>query len=130
MNLYDLSGSGPDAEKFDQLLSAQRVKIERIVSHGQSTPIDEWYDQGWDEWVIVVAGSAGLLIEGETEVIGKPSGSDEERGKATYPALFGIEQSRQRCDELLQGALSGLDVFGDAAASLRWLASYIVERGN
>ncbi len=68
MNLYDLSGSGPDAEKFDQLLSAQRVKIERIVSHGQSTPIDEWYDQGWDEWVIVVAGSAGLLIEGETEV--------------------------------------------------------------
>ena len=69
-----------------------------------------------------------LDVEGETEVIGKPSGSDQKRGKATYPALFGIERSRERCDELLRGALANLDVFGEAAAPLRWLAGYIVER--
>ena len=71
-----------------------------------------------------------LDVEGETEVIGKPSGSDERKRKATYPSLIGIEQSRQRCDDLLRGALASLDVFGDAAAPLRWLASYIVERGK
>ena len=71
-----------------------------------------------------------LDIEGETEVIGKPSGSDEKQGKATYPALYGVERARARCDELLQGALDSLDVFGQAAAPLRWLAGYIVSRGN
>ena len=71
-----------------------------------------------------------LDVEGDTEIIGKPSGSDEKLGKATYPSLFGLETSKSRCDELLAGALEQLEVFGDSAQSLRWLASYIVERGS
>lgn len=71
-----------------------------------------------------------LDVEGETDVIGKPSGSDEKLGKATYPALFGVDASRKRCDELLQGAITNLASFGDAAAPLEWLARYIVERGQ
>lgn len=71
-----------------------------------------------------------LDIEGETHVIGKPSGSDEKLGKATYPALFGIEASRQRCDALLQNALAQLVPLGPAAAPLEWLARYIVDRGQ
>jgi farnesyl diphosphate synthase len=71
-----------------------------------------------------------LDVEGETHVIGKPSGSDEERGKATYPALFGVDASRERCDELLNSALADLTSFGSAAAPLEWLARYIVERGQ
>jgi farnesyl diphosphate synthase len=71
-----------------------------------------------------------LDVEGETHVIGKPSGSDAERGKATYPALFGVDASRERCDELLSSALSDLASFGSAAAPLEWLARYIVERGQ
>jgi geranylgeranyl pyrophosphate synthase len=71
-----------------------------------------------------------LDIEGDTEVIGKPAGSDEGLSKATYPGLLGIEQARTRCDELLNSALEKLDDFGDDAASLRWLARFIVERGN
>jgi len=71
-----------------------------------------------------------LDVEGETHVIGKPSGSDAKLGKATYPALFGIDASRRRCDELLQSAIANLDVFGESAASLEWLARYIVERGK
>ena len=69
-----------------------------------------------------------LDVEGETHVIGKPSGSDEERGKATYPALFGVDASRTRCNELLRSALADLAAFGNAAAPLEWLARYIVER--
>ena len=71
-----------------------------------------------------------LDIEGETDVIGKPSGSDEKLDKATYPALFGIAESRRRCDELLASALANLETFGASAAPLEWLARYIVERGN
>jgi farnesyl diphosphate synthase len=71
-----------------------------------------------------------LDIEGETHVIGKPSGSDEKLGKATYPALFGIEASRKRCEDLLASAMDDLDPFGDSAAPLKWLARYIVERGQ
>jgi farnesyl diphosphate synthase len=69
-----------------------------------------------------------LDVEGDTSVIGKPSGSDERHGKATYPALFGVEASRARCDELLAQALGHLDRFGKRAASLAWLARYIVGR--
>ena len=63
-----------------------------------------------------------LDVAGETDVIGKPAGSDERRGKATYPGLFGLDRSRQRCDELLDTALRNLDTFGEDASPLRWLA--------
>jgi geranylgeranyl pyrophosphate synthase len=71
-----------------------------------------------------------LDVEGDTEVIGKRAGADQRLNKATYPGLMGIDKARQRCDELLASALQTLDDFGDNAASLRWLAQFIVERGN
>ena len=71
-----------------------------------------------------------LDVEGETAVIGKPAGSDEALSKATYPALFGIEASKRRCDELLSQALASIERFGDSAAALAWLARYIVSRGQ
>ncbi len=71
-----------------------------------------------------------LDVEGETHVIGKPSGSDEKLAKATYPSLFGIDASRRRCDELLAGALARLETFGPSTAPLEWLARFIVERGR
>jgi farnesyl diphosphate synthase len=71
-----------------------------------------------------------LDIEGETEVIGKRAGADQRMGKATYPGLAGIEAAHARCNSLLRSALEQLDDFGDDAESLRWLARYVVERGN
>ncbi len=55
------------AEVFEALLQAPGVKLERIVSRGQATPAGEWYDQAWDEWVMVLAGAARLLIENDGE---------------------------------------------------------------
>jgi geranylgeranyl pyrophosphate synthase len=71
-----------------------------------------------------------LDVEGETDIIGKPAGSDQLLDKATYPAMFGIDASHERCDELLASALGNLEQFGNAAAPLEWLARYIVERGQ
>ena len=69
-----------------------------------------------------------LDVEGKTEVIGKPAGSDERHDKATYPALFGVDASLRRCNELLQIGMQHLDTLGQAAEPLRWLANYIVAR--
>ena len=52
-------------EQIDALLSTPHVRIERIVSQGHSSPPGFWYDQDKPEWVIVVAGSAAVLFEGE-----------------------------------------------------------------
>lgn len=71
-----------------------------------------------------------LDVEGETHVIGKQAGADERLDKATYPSLFGLEQSRQRCSELLEGALQHLEPFGKDALPLQWLARFIVQRGQ
>ena len=69
-----------------------------------------------------------LDVTGHTQVIGKPAGSDENLRKATWPAVFGMEESIRRCDELLASARSALAVFGSAADTLQALASFIVER--
>ena len=71
-----------------------------------------------------------LDIEGKTEVIGKQAGADQRLAKATYPGLVGIDAARHRCDELLRSAIEQLDDFMEDAESLRWLARFIVERGN
>lgn len=71
-----------------------------------------------------------LDVEGDTEVIGKPAGSDACLNKATYPAMFGVDASRARCGELVAEALDDLSQFGASAAPLEWLARYIVERGQ
>lgn len=61
--LADLPDS-PD-EIFETLLEKSGIKIERIISSGQATPAGEWYDQAGDEWVVLLSGSATLMIEGE-----------------------------------------------------------------
>jgi len=53
------------AEQFTALLTTPHLRIERIVSTGQASPPGFWYDQDRAEWVLVLAGSAGLMIEGE-----------------------------------------------------------------
>jgi cupin 2 domain-containing protein len=66
-NLFKNLPVGGDAEVFTELLAREGVRIERIVSTGQSTPADKPYDQAHDEWVLLLAGAAGLWIEGEGE---------------------------------------------------------------
>ena len=64
-----LAGLPPalSGEAFDTIAESGSVRIERIVSNGQATPEGEWYDQEQDEWVLVLAGSAGLLFAGAQE---------------------------------------------------------------
>jgi geranylgeranyl diphosphate synthase, type II len=69
-----------------------------------------------------------LDIEGSTEELGKDAGSDQARGKATYPSVIGIEESRRRASELLDMAIESLDSFGEKADPLREIAKFIISR--
>ena len=69
-----------------------------------------------------------LDIEGTTEELGKDAGSDQARGKATYPAVVGIAEARRRAAELLEMALESLADFDNRADPLREIARYVVAR--
>jgi len=71
-----------------------------------------------------------LDVEGTTEDIGKPAGSDLKHDKSTYPAVAGIDAARRRCDELTTEALEALERFGERADILRRIARFIVSRGS
>jgi len=71
-----------------------------------------------------------LDIEGRTEEIGKPAGSDAERGKATWPAMVGIDAARAEADRLAANAWQALESLPGDTEGLRWLGRRIVERRN
>jgi geranylgeranyl diphosphate synthase type II len=60
--------------------------------------------------------------------LGKTAGKDAVTDKATWPAVFGIEKSRSDAAELIADAFAALAPFGDAAAPLKSLAQYLVDR--
>ncbi len=69
-----------------------------------------------------------LNVESTTEQLGKAAGSDAQRRKATYPAFFGVEETRKRAHEAVAGALEAIAGFDQRAEPLRELARYIVNR--
>jgi len=69
-----------------------------------------------------------LDVEGDPNIMGKDVGSDQARNKSTYPALIGIEQSKQFAKKLVNNALKALDYFDNKAHPLRAIAFYIVDR--
>jgi len=65
-NLFaDLSAASAGEEAFSEIFAQPGLKIERIISHGQTSPPEFWYDQAWNEWVIVLKGSATLQFADE-----------------------------------------------------------------
>ncbi len=62
--------------------------------------------------------------------LGKTAGKDLATEKATWPAVFGIEQSRRDATRLIDEAFSALDPYGERADGLKAVARYLVERKN
>src|SRR5438552_979691 len=69
-----------------------------------------------------------LDVTQTSEQLGKTAGKDTAAQKATYPALFGVDESLRKADTLVQTALSSLDTFGSRGEKLRMLARFLVER--
>lgn len=73
-NILDQIPQQLDKEIFTELLKADGIRIERIVSTGQTSPAHGWYDQTESEWIILIQGSA--TIEFDTGETHKLNGND------------------------------------------------------
>jgi len=69
-----------------------------------------------------------LDVTQSSEQLGKTAGKDTATEKATYPSLFGIDDSLKKADALIGEGNAALDSFGSSAATLKALAAYLVER--
>jgi geranylgeranyl diphosphate synthase, type II len=71
-----------------------------------------------------------LDVTQTSEQLGKTAGKDVASEKATYPALFGIEKSRQKAASLLKASSKALERFQLRGDALRALAKFLIEREN
>src|ERR1700744_763768 len=69
-----------------------------------------------------------LDVTQTSEQLGKSAAKDPATDKATWPAVFGLERSREDANELIKDAFAALEPFGSAADPLKSLALYLVER--
>ena len=69
-----------------------------------------------------------LDVEGDAQQMGKQTGMDAQRGKMTWPSLFGVEESRRRSAQLWQEAEEAIACFGEKAWFLREFARQLKER--
>jgi cupin 2 domain-containing protein len=60
MNIFQNIAKYSQEEIFDIIIKNKKIKIERIISFGQITPIDYWYDQSEDEFVLIIEGNAKI----------------------------------------------------------------------
>ncbi|MFM7190971.1 MAG: geranylgeranyl diphosphate synthase CrtE [Microcystaceae cyanobacterium] len=71
-----------------------------------------------------------LDITATQEELGKSIGKDVQAQKATYPSLWGIDESRRQAQQLIDEAIAVLETYGEAANPLRAIAQYIINRKN
>ena len=67
-NLFNNLPEPLDEEWFETLAEAEHVTVERIVSHGHSSPASGWYDEPRNEWVVVLKGRGVVAFENGEEI--------------------------------------------------------------
>lgn len=71
-NIFDSLPTDLLEEISETLHMTSRIRIERIVSQGHSSPQGFWYDQEESEWVLLMRGAARLTLEGEAPIDLRP----------------------------------------------------------
>lgn len=61
-NIFSGLPNDLEDEQFDELLRKKKIRIERIVSKGHTSPETGWYDQEENEWVLVLEGAGTILF--------------------------------------------------------------------
>jgi geranylgeranyl diphosphate synthase type II len=71
-----------------------------------------------------------LDVEGSDSTLGKSAGKDARAGKATYPAIHGLEEARRQARKLISAALDRVERFGEAARPLALIAEHMIRRSS
>ena len=117
------------SHKTGQLIRAA-VRIGGIIGGASATQLESLTGYAEDIGLAFQIADDVLNMVGTREELGKDAGTDEERGKQTYPSFFGIDGSRKLGEECVQRAMSRLESFEHQADPLREIATYIVSRRN
>jgi geranylgeranyl diphosphate synthase type II len=98
------------------IVEAQEEDLDRLTTYGRKIGLAF---QIADDLLDVLGSSATL---------GKTAGKDDYQHKATYPALYGIEESRRIASRLVQEACESLEPYGEQARRLQTIAKFLIER--
>ncbi len=104
------------------------IRSGALLAGGKPAEVDALTQYGTQIGLAFQIADDILNVEGEENRIGKRTGTDKNRGKATYPALVGVEDSRKKGRELMEDALAAIAVLDEKGEPLRLIARHIVER--
>jgi len=99
-----------------------------IYAGGSSAEIEHLRDFGKAIGLAFQIVDDVLDVTQSSDQLGKTAGKDTASDKATYPAVFGIEESLRRADRLIASGCAALDSFRERAGTLKDLAHFLVER--
>jgi len=106
------------------------IKAGAILGGGRAEQIESLIQYGDNLGLAFQITDDLLDVLGDVEKVGKPIGSDNKNQKATFPAIFGIEKSKNMALEAVEKAEQALITFGKDAQPLRLLARYLLTREN
>ena len=133
----DLEGEGkpPDAQLLETIHRAKTgallrasVRMGAIYAAADESQIDAMSCYGEHIGLAFQIVDDILDVEESSEALGKTAGKDATQGKITFPAVYGLERSREMASLECDRAHRVLEPFGDRAARLREIASHIVQR--
>lgn len=117
------------SHKTGQLIRAA-VRIGGIIGGASSMQLQSLTGYAEDIGLAFQIADDVLNMVGTREELGKDAGTDEKRGKKTYPSFFGIDGARQLGNECVERAVNRLQSFDHQADPLRHMATYIMMRRN
>lgn len=115
------------SHKTGQLIRAA-VRIGGIIGGASSTQLESLTGYAEDIGLAFQIADDVLNMVGTREELGKDAGTDEKRGKQTYPSFFGIDGARKLGEECVERAINRLQSFDHHADPLRHIATYIIKR--
>ena len=104
------------------------VRIGGLIGGGSPQQLEQLSSYAEDIGLAFQIADDVLNMVGTREELGKDAGTDERRGKQTYPSFYGVDGARRLGEECIRRAIDHLQSFDPQADPLRHIASYIIAR--
>jgi len=126
----------PSAKKVDFIhsnktaeLIAASLSIGAVLSDGKDDNREKMYQIGKKVGLAFQIIDDLIDLEGDTEIVGKALRKDEQKGKITFPAVYGVRESKNKAQELVQEAVKNLREYSNTA-NLEFIFNKILTRIN
>ena len=116
------------SERAHTIIHYQIIAVGAILAGAAPTRIDALEIYAKQIGLAFQIADDVLNVEGDSTMLGKAVGTDQTRGKSTYPALLGLEPAKALARKMIDTALEAIRNFDDQADPLRALAQYIIMR--